>query len=292
MAAVAPLITIVGPTASGKSDLAIRLAEEYGGEIICADSRTVYKDLSIGTAKPSAEDRRRVPHWGLDLATVDRPYSAADFQSYANKKIEEIRARGNVPFLVGGTGLYVDAVILQYEFGPPPDPRRRKELAAMSLEELQEYCHKHNIKLPNNFNNKRYVMRSIEQNGAEVKRRESPVDNAIVVGIATDRGTLRQRISQRIKKMFADGVVDEGRAAAATYGWDVPALTGNIYRLVQRYDSGELTLEEAMRAAETADWQLVKRQITWWRRREYVRWADIQDSEQFLRHTLATLNKP
>jgi len=292
MAVVIPLVVIVGPTASGKSDLAIRLAEEFGGEIICADSRTVYADLSIGTAKPSAEDRQRVPHWGLDLTTIDHPYSAADFQSYANKKIKEIRARGKVPFLVGGTGLYIDAVILQYEFGPPPDPQRRQELAAMTLVELQKYCHKNNIKLPDNFNNKRYVMRSIEQNGATVQRQEYPVSDALVVGIATDRVELRQRISQRINHMFTAGVIEEGQQASAKYGWESPALTGNIYRIVQRHQSGELTRAQAIEAAETADWQLVKRQITWWRRRDYVRWAGLQDSEQFLRDTLATLNKP
>lgn len=291
MATRLPLVVIVGPTASGKSDLAIRLAEDFGGEIICADSRTVYTDLEVGTAKPSAADRQRVPHWGLDLTTIDQPYSAADFQQYATQKINEIQSRGHVPFLVGGTGLYVDAVILDYEFGPAPDPQRRKELSALSLEQLHKYCAENNITLPDNFNNKRYVIRSIEQNGAAVKRRGTPIDNTIVVGIATNPEFLRQRISHRIKKMFAAGVISEARQAASLHGWDAPALTGNIYRLVRRYDDGELTLPQTIEASELADWQLVKRQITWWRRRDYVRWGSLEDCEQYLRTTLAPLNK-
>ena len=106
MAAVMPLVVIVGPTASGKSTLAIELAEQYGGEIICADSRTIYTGMDIGTAKPSAEDQARVPHWGLDLVQPGEPFSAADFKVYAEQKIADIRSRGRIPFLVGGTGLY------------------------------------------------------------------------------------------------------------------------------------------------------------------------------------------
>src|SRR5215216_6778680 len=111
-----PLITIVGPTASGKTSLAVELAEQFGGEIICADSRTVYRGMDIGTAKPSKADQKRVPHWGIDLVDPDQKFSAADFKVYANQKIKEIRARGHIPFLVGGTGLYVDAVIFDYQF--------------------------------------------------------------------------------------------------------------------------------------------------------------------------------
>ena len=111
-----PLVVIAGPTASGKTALAIRLAERYDGEIICADSRTIYKGMDIGTAKPSAEEQARVPHWGLDIVEPGERFTVADFKAYAERKIQEIRERDRIPFLVGGTGLYIDAVIFDFQF--------------------------------------------------------------------------------------------------------------------------------------------------------------------------------
>ena len=141
---MAPLVVIAGPTASGKTALAIELAEKFGGEIICADSRTIYKYMDIGTAKPSAEDRARVPHHGIDLVEPGEDFSAADFKFYALGMIADIRARGKVPFLVGGTGLYIDAVVYDYQFGPKADPVQREILESMTLEQLHDYCYKNN----------------------------------------------------------------------------------------------------------------------------------------------------
>ena len=117
-----PLVVIVGPTASGKTGLAIELAEKYNGEIICADSRTIYRGMDIGTAKPTLKERQGVVHWGLDLVEPGEAFSAADFKAYADDKIANIRSREKVPFLVGGTGLYIDAVIFNYQFGTTADP--------------------------------------------------------------------------------------------------------------------------------------------------------------------------
>ena len=142
-----PLVVIVGPTASGKTSLAIDLAKRYGGEIICADSRTIYKEMDIGTAKPTAAQRAEVTHWGLDLVEPGESFSAYDFKIYANQKIQEIRKRGNIPFMVGGTGLYIDAVLFDYEFGQPADPELRQTLQLMSVSELQNYCIRYNSKL-------------------------------------------------------------------------------------------------------------------------------------------------
>ena len=120
----APVIVIVGQTATGKSDSAIELAEQFGGEIICADSRTIYKGMDIGTAKPSSSDRARVPHHGLDMITPDQTFSAYDFQQYARGKIVEIQKRAKIPFVVGGTGLYIDGLMYDYSFGPENFQRR------------------------------------------------------------------------------------------------------------------------------------------------------------------------
>ena len=199
-----PLIVIAGPTASGKSGVAIEIAEQYGGEIIAADSRTIFKGMDIGTAKPSKADQARVPHWGLDIVTPGEAFSAADFKAYAVQKIAEIRSRGHLPILVGGTGLYIDAVIFDYEFGPAADPVLRAKLEEMTLEDLHKYCIQHNITLPENDKNKRYVIRAIELKSTSAKRLDQPINNCIIVGITTDRDELRKRINQRAEQLFDD----------------------------------------------------------------------------------------
>ncbi|OYW84146.1 tRNA dimethylallyltransferase, partial [Candidatus Saccharibacteria bacterium 32-49-10] len=150
-----PLIIIVGPTASGKTALAIELAEEFHGEIICADSRTIYKNMNIGTAKPTQAEQDRVSHWAIDIVPPGERFTAADFKEYALEKIDEIRRHGHVPFLVGGTGLYIDAVIFDYKFGADANMSLRQQLNEKSVSELQSYCREHNIPLPENHLNKR-----------------------------------------------------------------------------------------------------------------------------------------
>lgn len=287
MAAVTPLVVIVGPTASGKSALAVDLAEQYGGEIICADSRTIYKDMDIGTAKPSAEDRTRVPHWGLDLVKPGEPFSAADFKAYAEQKIAEVRARGCIPFLVGGTGLYIDAIIFDYQFGPVADQSRRAELEAMSLKQLHKYCIENNITLPDNQQNKRYVIRAIEQKSINTKRRLKPITHTIIVGIATDREVLRHRIVDRATVLFDSGMVEEARYLGATYGWHSEAMTANIYRLVRQMEQGVLTKEQVVTQFVLADWRLAKRQLTWLKRNQFIEWLSLDNAQNYIASRLA-----
>jgi tRNA dimethylallyltransferase len=272
-----PLIAIVGPTASGKTGVAIQLAEKYGGEIICADSRTIYKYMDIGTAKPTADEQARVPHWGLDLVEPGERFTAYDFQQYAVKKITEIRARGHIPLLVGGTGLYVDAVVLEYQFRDDVENTFRKNLEQLSLEELHEYCHDNNINLPENSKNKRYVIRAIETGGSSNGRLLHPRSDTIVVGITTYRDILRDRISQRAEHLFSSGVVEEATYLAERYGWSSEAMTGNIYRVVRSYVEGDLTINEAVNRFTTLDWQLAKRQLTWLRRNDFIVWKRLDE---------------
>jgi tRNA dimethylallyltransferase len=282
-----PLVVIVGPTASGKTSLAIELAERFGGEIICADSRTIYKGMDIGTAKPSMQEQARVPHWGLDLVMPGERYTAADFKQYAEQKIDEIRSRGHIPFLVGGTGLYVDAVIFDYRFGPEIDPELRSRLEGWSLGELHEYCRINNVSLPENSFNKRYVIRAIERNGHSTERESKPISTSIIVGIATDKDVLRTRIAQRAEQLFEDGVVAEATMLGEKYGWDNAAMTGNIYPLIHSYLLGEQTLAEIKMKNTTADWRLAKRQLTWLRRNSYINWLSLTDAKDFLVDHLA-----
>lgn len=282
-----PLVVIVGPTASGKTSLAVKLAKRFNGEIICADSRTIYNGMDIGTAKPTLEEMDGVPHWGLDLVEPGESFSAAQFQAYATKLIRDIRSRGKVPFLVGGTGLYVDAVLFDYSFGDPADPERRAELMKMSLEELQNYCIKNNINLPENTKNKRYVVRAIEQKSISTKRRSVPVDDTIIVGIATRKDVLRTRIVNRAEQIFTNGVVKEASMLGKKYGWESEAMTGNIYPLVHQYINKELSAGKLQDKFIVSDWRLAKRQLTWLRRNAYILWLDLAGAEHLLAQKLA-----
>lgn len=286
-----PLIVIVGPTASGKTSLAINLAEIYGGEIICADSRTVYKDMDIGTAKPSYEDCQRVPHWGIDLIYPYEYFSAAEFKQYSLKKIEDIRSRNKIPFLVGGTGLYIDAIVFDYKFGNKSDVKKRTLLEKLTTEELWEYCSKNNIELPDNYNNKRYVIRCIEQGGINNSRKVEINNNIIVVGISTDRDNLRKRIKDRIEQFFDNNVVEEARILGKIYGWDNRAMSGNIYPILHKYIDNEINIEEAKVEIFYRDWHLAKRQMTWFRRNKNIEWLELNQVPSYIYSRMASLSK-
>lgn len=280
-----PLIVIVGPTASGKSSVAMDLAKAFNGEIICADSRTIYKHMDIGTAKPSVKDQTEVPHWGLDLVEPGEVFTAANFKEYANKKIAEIRKRGHMPLLVGGSGLYVDGVIFDYTFAQTT-PKLRSQLEKLSLEELKNYCTDNNIKLPENDQNRRYVIRAIERQNSQTTRLTEPIDNTIIVGIATERDTLRQRIQARSEQLFEQGMVEEAILLGKKYGWNSEAMTGNIYKLVKQYIDGQLTQDELKQKNATADWQLAKRQLTWFKRNLFIHWLPLNDVYDYIEDRL------
>ncbi|MEI7689821.1 MAG: tRNA (adenosine(37)-N6)-dimethylallyltransferase MiaA [Candidatus Saccharibacteria bacterium] len=285
----APLVVIAGPTASGKTSLAVELAKKFGGEIICADSRSIYKGMDIGTAKATAEEMQSIPHWGLDLVEPGDYFTVFDFKTYANDKIEDIRSRGKVPFLVGGTGLYVDAVIFDYQFGTGVDVAKRTTLNNMSIEELYVYCSEKGIDLPENSKNKRYVIRAIEKHGGRESKREKPVDNAIIVAILTDRDVLRSRIGKRVEQMFDDNVVNEAKMLGKKYGWTSEAMTSNIYPLIHAYLEDDTSLDEVKEKVATLDWRLAKRQLTWLRRNHYIKWLDIEQSKEYISDQLAKL---
>lgn len=281
-----PLIVIIGPTASGKTSLAIRLAKKYRGEIICADSRTVYRGMNIGTAKPSLEEQQGVSHWGLDLVDPGDSFSVSQFKDYARQKIKEIRSRGNIPFLVGGTGLYIDSVIFDFQFGAKYSKEKRANLQEMTISELQQYCVNHNVSLPENSKNKRYLIRAIERAGKKSSGLEVPLSNTIVVGITTGKQLLRQRITDRAKKMFKDGVVEETIELANNSGWCNEAMTGNVYPIIKKLIEKEIDEDQAIREFIVSDVNLVKRQLTWFRRNPFIEWGDVHSCEQYLSRVL------
>lgn len=288
MAADRPVIVIVGPTASGKTRLAIKIAQSYGGEIICADSRTVYKGMDIGTAKPTLEEQQGIPHWGLDLVPPTARYTAADFKQYAHDKIVEIRQRGKLPILVGGTGLYVDAVVFDYQFPRPMAITEREKFESMSREELFEYCLKNNIELPEDDKNKRRLIRAINDESHLRQRNRTIPKDFFIVGIATNKEILMNRIAGRTEQMFDNSVVEEATLLGKKYGWNSEAMTSNVYRVIRSYLEKSLTLEETKEKFTTRDWQLAKRQMTWFRRNPFIEWCQLTEAERYVANRLAT----
>ncbi|HYG84247.1 MAG TPA: tRNA (adenosine(37)-N6)-dimethylallyltransferase MiaA [Verrucomicrobiae bacterium] len=277
-----PTIVIVGPTASGKTALGLELAEKYDGEIISADSRTVYRYLDIGTAKPTLEERSRVRHHLIDVRNPDETFTAADFQSSAKQVVKDIKARGKIPFIVGGTGLYIDAWLFDYNFTSKSDSKMREMLEKKNLEELIEYCKYNNIELPTNFRNKRHLIRAIEQNGINRQRKDTMQEGIFVVGISMDKTMLRKRIEQRAQKIFSENVVEEALKIAERYGWEIEAMTGNIYPLLRQVTEGKMSIDQAKEKFITLDWRLAKRQMTWFRRNQYIRWLSWEEARQYI----------
>lgn len=274
-----PLIVIVGPTASGKSDFAMQVARKYGGEIICADSRTVYKGMDIGTAKPSKQDQAEVPHHLLDVVEPNQKFTVADFKRLANMAIKDIWSRGKWPIMVGGSGLYIDSVIFDYEFGKPSDATLRDELNELSVEELQDLCRQKSIELPENYLNKRYLIRAIELGGLVQQSHELRA-NIIVVGLTSEKETLIKRVAKRANAMLKAGIVGEVRAMSERYGWESEAMKGNIYRVFKGVVMGEKPEQEAIEEFIQSDMRLVKKQLTWFKRNPGIKWGTPKELEQ------------
>lgn len=272
MSKASPLVVVVGPTASGKSALAMRIAQAHNGEIIAADSRTVYRGMDIGTAKPTSQDQELVPHHLIDVRDPDEPFSAAEFKELANQAINDVASRGRLPIMVGGTGLYIDAVIFDYHFGPAADQAQRAVLNAMSVKELQDLCRQKNIDLPINNENKRHLVRALELGGL-ISHKKQLRANTFVVGISTERDILRRRVSERAKEMVTEGVLEEVKRIGQKYAWRGEALKGNIYRIFRGVIEGSKTIDEATEEFIRSDMALAKRQMTWFKRNQFIHWS-------------------
>lgn len=267
-----PLVVVVGPTASGKSALAMRIAAQHNGEIIASDSRTIYRGMDIGTAKPTLEDQKLISHHLLDVRNPDQSFSAAEFKQLALIAIDDIAQRGKLPIMVGGTGLYVDSIIFDYRFGAVADEARRAELNSLSIEQLQDLCREKNIDIPINSQNKRHLVRAIELGGL-IKHKKTLRDNTFVVGISTERDILRNRIRVRATEMVAHGVLDEVERIGLEYSWRGEALKGNIYRIFRDVIEGQKDLNQAVEEFVQSDMALAKRQMTWFKRNPFVHWS-------------------
>ncbi|MDB5165940.1 MAG: putative tRNA dimethylallyltransferase [Candidatus Saccharibacteria bacterium] len=274
-----PLVVIVGETASGKTALGIELARRFDGEIIAADSRTVYRGLDIGTAKPSRDEQAAARHHLIDVVGPDETFNAADFKRLALAAIEDISARGKLPIMVGGTGLYIDSVIYDYQFRPPADKAERERLDALSVEALQAEITARGLPMPANALNRRHLTRTLETDGAEHSKSELR-PNTLVLGLAPEREVLDQRISDRVDVMMAAGLIEEARRLFEAYGPDVPALETPGYSALRQYLDGSLDLDQTKALFAQNDRYLAKRQRTWFKRNNSIHWLPQQGSAE------------
>ncbi len=288
MASMSPLIVIVGTTASGKTALAIELAKKFHGEIICADSRTVYKGMDIGTAKPTKREQQGIPHHVLDVVEPDQTFTAADFRRLANEAIQDIANRGKLPILVGGTGLYINSVLYDFKFLPPVDKTERERLNKLSIPELQKHLNDQHIPLPTNQNNPRHLVRALETNGATGSKKPMRA-NTLVLGLQPGKEILEKRIHARIEAMVQAGFVDEVRKLMQSYSFDLDSLKTPGYKAFKDYIDGVISLEAAKERFAVSDRQLAKRQRTWFKRNKKIIW--IETSEQATELVQALLNK-
>jgi tRNA dimethylallyltransferase len=266
------LLVIVGETASGKSALALQMAQQYDGELICADSWTVRREVNIGTAKPSEADEALVPHHLLDIVGPDEDFTAAVFKGLANEKIKEISARGKLPIMVGGTGLYIDGVLFDYGFLEQGDRSARERLNVLSNDELLAEIAVEGLELGDvDVRNKRRLIRLLETNGAVPKRSELR-HNTLILGLQPDRYELNSRIETRVDAMLKAGLEDEVRSLVERYGWEAEGLKGVGYGQWQGYLNGTESITETRQKIIKATSDLAKRQRTWFRRNKSIHW--------------------
>ncbi|MDB5169903.1 MAG: tRNA dimethylallyltransferase [Candidatus Saccharibacteria bacterium] len=268
----AKLLVIVGETASGKSAIAMRLAEQLNGELICADSWTVRRELNIGTAKPSPAERAKVPHHLLDVVGPEEDFTAAVFKRLANQAIADVTSRGKLPILVGGTGLYIDGVLYDYNFLPQGDRAARGELNELSIEALLARIDAAGLELGNvDIRNKRRLIRLLETEGAEPTKQDLR-QNTLIIGLQPEREALKERITARVEAMLNAGLEEEVKLLSERYGWAAEGLKGIGYQEWQDYFLGSQTLELTRERIISSTVGLAKRQRTWFKRNKSIHW--------------------
>lgn len=304
-----PLILIVGPTAVGKTEIAIQIAEKMTGEIVSADSRTFYRGMDIGTAKPSVSDRQRVPHYLIDIADPQETLSLAEFQRSARLAIAEIHGRGNLPFLVGGTGQFIRAVTQGWS--PPqvkPNPIIRTVLKEMVEEKSPGWLYEKLCALdptaamnidPRNF---RRTIRAFEvifvtgRKFSDLRAKTASQYRLVTIGLMRPRPELYERVDARIEAMFSNGLLEEVRGLVESgCSTTLPSMTSIGYLECTRVLSGEWTLDQARRGMKRATRRFIRRQANWFKPSDpEIRWFEagrsgvVSEIIDFIRNSLAS----
>ncbi|RBP95345.1 tRNA dimethylallyltransferase [Cytobacillus firmus] len=287
------LAVLIGPTAVGKTKLSILLAKRFNAEIISGDSMQIYKSMDIGTAKIKEEEMEGIPHHLIDIKNPEDPFSAAEFQELVRSKITEITSRGKLPMIVGGTGLYIQSVIYDYQFSDAPsDEEFRKTLEDRAEREGNDALFKELLDIdpesaekihPNNI---RRVVRALEIyhcTGKTMSQYQENQDPALLydtalIGLTMDRDTLYERINLRVEIMMKEGLLEEVRALYDQGLKDCQSIQAIGYKELYEYFNGRVSLEDAVVNLKQNSRRYAKRQLTWFRNKMNVEWFDMSDT--------------
>ncbi len=282
-----PLIVVLGPTASGKTGLSLNMAKKINGEIISADSRQIYRDMEIATDTIPPEERKGIPHHMLGIADPEEEFTLSDYKKIALQTIEEIHGRKKVPIIVGGTGLYISAIIEKYDMRAiPPDKKLREKLEQEAQEKGKEYVHEKLEKTdpeaakrihPNNL---RYVIRAIEKAQAEEEKGKpeeiAPKFDTFLIGIERPREELYEKINKRVDEQIEKGLVEEVKKLVKKgYDEKLPSMSSLGVKEIIPYIKGEMSLDECAEILKKNTRNYAKRQMTWWRTRHIAQKVNV-----------------
>lgn len=277
-----PIIVLTGPTASGKTAISLEIAKKYNCEIICADSMTVYRGMDIGTDKPTLDDMNGIPHHLLDIVNPDEEFNVALFCTKVKEIVADIHSRGKVPMLVGGSVMYIDAYIYDYQMPEvAPNTALREHLDDKTSEELfKQLCEcDPDCEWTVDRHNKRRIIRAIEVCQATGKplsaqKSKKPLpENVLYLAVDREREVLYSQIDKRVDVMFRQGFVDEVRALHALYDHNTAMQAAGYRQIIQLLD-GEIDLETAIAKTKQVHRNYAKRQLTWLRRNEDIHWVE------------------
>jgi tRNA dimethylallyltransferase len=283
------VIAIVGPTASGKTTLGITLAKKFDGEIVSADSRQIYRGMDIGTAKPTQVERSEVPHHLIDICDPDQNYTVADYKADAIIAINDILSRGKLPILVGGTGLYIRAVIENLDIPKTqahPELRAeidneitREGLAAVFKKLIEvdpEAAYVVDSKNPRRVVRALEVARATGEPFTAQRKKGAPLFDTLTLGLNPPPDILRERIDRRIDTMIRNGFINEVAVLIKKYGTEAPAFNAIGYREIIANMNGALSRDEAIATIKLNTWHYAKRQMTWFRKDKTVHWITTE----------------
>lgn len=292
------LIVILGPTASGKTDLAVKLAKRFNGEIISADSRQVYKYMPIGTDVPKGEWQdglylvKGVPHYLMDCLEPDKEFTMADFKNKAVDITQDIIKRGKVPLVVGGTGLYISALVDNFDIPKvKPDKELRVKLESKNLGELMEMLKQKDplSAAVIDLNNPRRVIRALEvaltsgKSFVSQKTKSKPLFDVLQIGIKRKREEIYESINQRVEEQIKLGLVEEIKNLLDKgYGWELTAMSGLGYRQFKDYLAGKRSLGQAVEILKRDTRHYAKRQLTWFKRDKRIRWVPAGEDQKVI----------
>ncbi|MEG0551242.1 MAG: tRNA (adenosine(37)-N6)-dimethylallyltransferase MiaA [Vagococcus sp.] len=304
------VLVIVGPTAVGKTALSIDLAKEFSGEIISGDSLQVYRKLDIGTAKVTEAEKETIPHFLIDVKDADENYSAFEFKQSAEKAIEEISDRDHLPIIAGGTGMYIQSLLFDFQLGSPEEDKKAEAIRNNweqfakdeGKEALWNYLRKIDLKASESIhmNNEKRVIRAIEvfektgtsileQQGIDLADLSQCQYDVKLIGLMTDRDLLYERINQRVDVMMASGLIDEAKYVLSL--GKTQASQGIGYKEFFPYIRGDMSLDVAVDKVKQHSRQYAKRQLTWFKNRMTVEWFDVVQNPEELEKIRESIQK-